>query len=240
MGLKNFNISLDELKDFLSFKLSFGTKEFENSLDDKYDILLIHEDYLGGSGENLKTINKSNKIKILISNQKKKFQPNSFHARLSLPISIKELNETIENLVAKKNFNQNSFITIKNYILDKNEKKLKKDNNFIYLTEKEIQLFELFLKNNKSINKDQILKEVWGYAKDADTHTVETHIYRLRKKIKNEFSDDNFILNDKKGYSLWKEEIRSQWIFLQKNIENVLLNQKKEKGASGEKKNKLI
>ena len=120
MGLKNFNISLDELKDFLSFKLSFGTKEFENSLDDKYDILLIHEDYLGGSGENLKTINKSNKIKILISNQKKKFQPNSFHARLSLPISIKELNETIENLVAKKNFNQNSFITIKNYILDKN------------------------------------------------------------------------------------------------------------------------
>ena len=91
---------------------------------------------------------------------------------------------------------------VKNYILDKNEKKLKKDNNFIYLTEKEIQLFELFLKNKKSINKDQILNEVWGYAKDADTHTVETHIYRLRKKIKNEFSDDNFILNDKKGYSL--------------------------------------
>ena len=124
--------------------------------------------------------------------------------------------------------------------MNKNEKKLSKHDKFIILTEKEIQLLELFLKNKTPISKDKILSLVWNYSSDADTHTVETHIYRLRKKIKNEFSDDNFILNDKKGYSLWKEEIRSQWIFLQKNIENVLLNQKKEKGASGEKKNKLI
>ena len=67
---------------------------------------------------------------------------------------------------------------------------------------------ELFLKSDKSINKNKILNEVWKYASDEDTHTVETHIYRLRKKIKNKFDDDDFILNDKEGYSLWKNVIK--------------------------------
>ena len=49
---------------------------------------------------------------------------------------------------------------------------------------------------------------VWNYSADADTHTVETHIYRLRKKINDKFSDDQFILNDKNGYSLWKRGIK--------------------------------
>ena len=75
-----------------------------------------------------------------------------------------------------------------------------KDDNFIILTEKEIQLLELFLNNNKPISKNEILSSVWHYSSDADTHTVETHIYRLRKKINNKFSDENFILNNKDGY----------------------------------------
>ena len=70
------------------------------------------------------------------------------------------------------------------------------------MTEKEIQLLELFLTNKKAIAKNQILNEVWHYSKDADTHTVETHIYRLRKKIKDIFFDDNFIINNENGYSL--------------------------------------
>jgi DNA-binding response OmpR family regulator len=96
----------------------------------------------------------------------------------------------------------NSFIEIKGYILDKNEKKLKKDKLFILLTEKEIKLLELLLNNKNATHKDQILNQVWKYSNDADTHTVETHIYRLRKKIRNKFSDENFILNDKAGYSI--------------------------------------
>ena len=96
----------------------------------------------------------------------------------------------------------NSFIEIKGYILDKNEKKLKKDKLFILLTEKEIKLLELLLNNKNSTHKDQILNQVWKYSNDADTHTVETHIYRLRKKIRNKFSDENFIFNDKAGYSI--------------------------------------
>ena len=70
------------------------------------------------------------------------------------------------------------------------------------MTEKEIQLIELFLNSEKPISKKNILSSVWNYSSDADTHTVETHIYRLRKKIKDNFLDENFILNDKDGYYL--------------------------------------
>ena len=68
--------------------------------------------------------------------------------------------------------------------------------------EKEVQLLELFLNKKKPISKDDILSSVWNYASDADTHTVETHIYRLRKKISEKFLDEEFIQNDKKGYYL--------------------------------------
>ena len=104
--------------------------------------------------------------------------------------------------MARKNFNKNSSIKIKNYTLDKNERKLFKEKKHILLTEKEIQLLELLLAKKGAINKDKILKEVWGYSDETDTHTVETHVYRLRKKIKKTFLDENFILNKKEGYSL--------------------------------------
>ena len=100
-------------------------------------------------------------------------------------------------------------------------KKLSKKNVFIILTEKEVQLLELFLSKTKPIDKDEILKEVWKYSSDADTHTVETHIYRLRKKINQTFSDQKFIINNKEGYYLWKKEIKSLLIYFQENIENV-------------------
>ena len=119
-----------------------------------------------------------------------------------MPTKFKEINQIIENSVVKKNFSKNSSIKIKDYILDKNEKKLLRDNSYILLTEKEIQLLELFLSCKKPISKNKILDEVWKYSKDADTHTVETHIYRLRKKIKSKFLDEDFIFNNKRGYLL--------------------------------------
>ena len=121
---------------------------------------------------------------------------------IELPTTVKEINNFIENAVAKKIFNKNSSIQIKNYLLDKNEKKLINENNFIILTEKEIQLLELFLNNKKPISKNKILSSVWHYSTDADTHTVETHIYRLRKKISKEFFDEKFIFSNKEGYFL--------------------------------------
>ena len=102
----------------------------------------------------------------------------------------------------KKKFNLNSSIAVKNYSLNKNEKKLSSYDDYIMLTEKEVQLIELLLDNKKPITKDKILSLVWNYASDADTHTVETHIYRLRKKIIDKFKDEKFILNSKDGYYL--------------------------------------
>ena len=201
-GSKNFNTSLEELKDFFIFRLSYNSVYSEKNLFEDYDILLVHEDYLDSDKIKKKEfLSKNDKIKILISNTSDDLA-NLFQEKLSLPFAIKDLNKIVEDSFAKKNFNQNSSIKIKDYILDKNEKKLIKDKAHIFLTEKEIQLLELLLLNKCSVNKDKILKKVWNYADDADTHTVETHIYRLRKKIKNKFFDESFILNDKEGYLL--------------------------------------
>ena len=126
----------------------------------------------------------------------------NYDASLELPTSLKEINTTIENTAAKNQFNKNSSIEIKNYVLNKNEKKLSKLENFIILTEKEVQLLELFLNSETPISKDKILSSVWNYSSDADTHTVETHIYRLRKKIIDKFLDEKFIQNNKEGYYL--------------------------------------
>ena len=127
-------------------------------------------------------------------------KPNAlFDNYIELPVSLKEINEVVEKSSSKK-FIENSSIKIKDYILYKNERKLYNKKNKVVLTEKEILLLELLVSNNKPITKNLILSEVWQYAADADTHTVETHIYRLRKKINDVFSDEKFILNNKEGY----------------------------------------
>jgi len=151
-------------------------------------------------------IDSSSSIKICLG--KNNDLSNNFDSSLELPATLKEINAIVENTVAKRNFNKNSSIEIKSYLLNKNEKKLSKLDQSIILTEKEIQLLELFLNKKKPISKDNILSSVWNYSSDADTHTVETHIYRLRKKIIDKFMDDKFILNNKDGYFFWKKEIR--------------------------------
>ena len=199
-GSRNFNTSLEELKAHLNFKLTATEKEINREILKDYDVLIFHKDCLAvDSLEEL--LKNSEKIKILASNTSEK-KKNYFNDIISLPVKISDLNQIVENSVIKKNFNKNSSILIKQYKLDKNEKKLIKDQNYILLTEKEIQLLELFLDNKKAISKNKILKEVWKYSTEADTHTVETHIYRLRKKIKSKFLDENFILNNKDGYLL--------------------------------------
>ena len=145
-------------------------------------------------------IEKSDFLKVCVSNKKK--QISKCDAVVQLPATLKEINNTLENIFAKKKFVKNSSIKVKNYLLDKNEKKLIKNSNSIILTEKEVQLIELLLNNPKPLSKDDILSSVWNYSAEADTHTVETHIYRLRKKINQKFMDEEFILNSKDGYHL--------------------------------------
>ena len=200
-GSENFNTSLEELKDYLNFKLTITNDNLENESFENYDVLFIHEDYLKNDLIKKELLQQSNKIKILASNSND-ITYDIFTDKLFLPTCVEDINKIIENSVVKKSFSKNSSIKIKDYILDKNEKKLIKDENYLLLTEKEIQLLELFLSNTQPINKNKILEKVWKYSQEADTHTVETHIYRLRKKIKSKFFDDHFILNDKNGYLL--------------------------------------
>ena len=91
-------------------------------------------------------------------------------------------------------------INLGNYTIDKNERKIKKNNLELKLTEKEIKFLILFSKNNKPLTRDFVLKYVWNYSSESDTHTVETHIHRLRKKLLERFKDSNFIKNNDKGY----------------------------------------
>ena len=98
----------------------------------------------------------------------------------------------------------------------------------------------LFINSNKKVSLKELQEYVWEYASNLETHTVETHIYRLRKKISEKFLDEKFILNNKEGYYLWKREINMRLIYLQKNIVKELSSPKKEKEASKEEKNNLF
>jgi DNA-binding response OmpR family regulator len=196
---KYFLTTLIELKPYLKFNL----KEYLPGLNKEninHDILIIHKDFLDNKDQ-IKILTSNKPIVILASDENIKLA--NYDGVLKLPASLNEINFIVDQLATKKIFNKNSSISIKKeYVLDKNEKKLIKDNNFIILTEKEVQLLELFLNSSKPISKRKILLSVWNYSKDADTHTVETHIYRLRKKINDKFMDDKFIVNDKEGYCL--------------------------------------
>ena len=193
IGPSSFISTLNELKMFLKFNCLSG------DLNNASNIILYHVDAL--LDKKLKEYIKNNKsIKICAGDRKN--LTDDCDAKLELPTTLKEINKIVERSAAKKKFNLNSSIVVKNYLLNKNEKKLSRSGEFIILTEKEVQLLELFLDKKKPISKDNILSLVWNYSSDADTHTVETHIYRLRKKIIEKFRDEKFILNNKNGYYL--------------------------------------
>ena len=193
LGPSSFVSTLNELKIHLKFNPLIDS-ESDNSI-----AILFHVDALKDINQK-NYINSKDTIKICVG--KKNNLKDNFDANLELPAALKEINTLIENTIAKKKFNKNSSIIIKDYLLNKNEKKLSKSSDFIILTEKEVQLLELFLNSKKPLSKDRILSLVWNYSSDADTHTVETHIYRLRKKITEKFMDEKFILNNKNGYYL--------------------------------------
>jgi len=125
---------------------------------------------------------------------------NSLKEELILPIKITDFEKKVVTLIAKNQFKKNSLINLNGYIIDKNERKLKKNDLEIQLSEKEINFLILFSENKDPINRNIVLKNVWKYSEESETHTIETHIHRLRKKIFEKFGDNNFIKNNNKGY----------------------------------------
>ena len=120
--------------------------------------------------------------------------------KLNMPFTILDFKKKVITAVAKNEFKMNSIINLNDYIIDKNERKIKKNNLELQLSEKEISFLILFSENKEPISRSLVLKKVWNYSSESETHTVETHIHRLRKKILKKFDDNNFIKNNNKGY----------------------------------------
>ena len=198
-GSKNFNNSINEVRESLNFSLSFFDFRTKSYLIDS-SISAIIVDSQALDLVNVGEINKIHNKPILLLEtlvNNKKF---NYNDKILLPTSLDDLTNRITNIITAYKFSNNSALKINKYILDKNEKKLIKENNYISITEREVQLIELLFNEKKPLTKNFILKKIWNYSDNADTHTVETHVYRLRKKIYKKFNDEKFILNLDKGY----------------------------------------
>ena len=124
----------------------------------------------------------------------------NFTEEIIMPFRIFDLEKKIISLIAKYKFKSSSLIKLKDYVIDKYERKIRKNNIELQLTEKETELLILFSKKQEPISRNFVLENVWKYSIKTDTHTVETHIHRLRKKFLDKFKDKSFIKNNNKGY----------------------------------------
>jgi len=177
-----YNI-LFEVKDFLNFKVvSYENEnlflekiEKENSIK---NYIIVTKTFLNNKNINQKSI-------IYLDNK---------------PVNFISLIDKINTNLLKQRFSFQSNINIKSYTLNLNSRVISRNENELKLTEKEIEIILFLNDKKKPQNINTLQKEVWSYATDLETHTVETHIYRLRKKISDKFKDSDFILSSKEGY----------------------------------------
>ena len=169
---------LEELGLNLNFDISFI--DSENSLNNK-----------------IKNLNNC----LIISNKKYLNITNQFVLDKN-PINIFKLVEKINIEFLKIQFNSQSQIKVNNYMIDLNSREIKNNNARLKLTEKEINTIIYLSNSSTTVSINELQEKVWSYQSDIETHTVETHIYRLRKKILNNFSDKEFIISKKNGYQI--------------------------------------
>ena len=183
-----YNI-LNEIKNFISFDIKNYTNKDDFFQDLNKNNILAESTIVTNSREYFNSVNKNlDKRNILVFED--------------FPIQISIIIDQINIQLIKQRYDFQSKINIKNYNLNLNSRKISKNQKDLKLTEREIDII-LFLKKQKEPKKIEILqKEIWHYSSDLETHTVETHIYRLRKKIKDQFNDENFIQSHKEGYSI--------------------------------------
>ena len=151
--------------------------------------------------KDLKEFNFDQKNNYLIISEKKIEGVKNSLILDNLPIKFEKLIEIINIKFLKNKFLDQSHIKIGEYNLDLNSRKISFGNKSLNLTERETNLI-IFIKDKKNVTVKELQKKVWDYSPDLDTHTVETHIYRLRKKMKETFGNESFILNINNGYSI--------------------------------------
>ena len=186
INLSNFYDIISELKEHIDYELlKFENKEIffdkfkTKSISIENSILVVPE-----SEYNLfvKNINEDQIIK---------YKP---------PINIFKFIENLNVKFIQKKYQDQSNINVKDYFLDTNSRELKKDKIVLKLTERETDMILFLNKSKKPVNVTTLEKEIWQHSSELETHTVETHIYRLRKKIKAEFGNDDLIKSNKDGY----------------------------------------
>ena len=177
----NFN-SLYQILEELSLDLNFNIicADDENSLNNK-----------------IQNINN-----YLIISSTKNFNIDNQIVLDNLPINISKLIEQINIQFLKLQFNNQSQVKINKYTINLNSREMIFNNTKLKLTEKETNTITYLLKQKKPASVNELQENVWSYQSDIETHTVETHIYRLRKKILKSFKDDEFIISKKNGYQI--------------------------------------
>ena len=182
-----YNI-LFELKDILSFDINNyqSKKELSNAIDEN-KIDFSNSIIVAKSAENLLQGDYQLDRKNILFVDK-------------FPIQLNKLIDKINIYLIQHQYNFKSKLEIKNYILNINSRVISKNNKELKLTEKEIDIILFLNKYNAPQKIDILQKKIWNYSTELETHTVETHVYRLRKKIKDNFNDDKFIISSENGY----------------------------------------
>ena len=188
INLSNFYDIISELKEHIDYEiLKFDNKEIffdkykSESISTENSILVVRE----------KEYNFF--VKNISEDQIIKFRP---------PINIFKFIENLNIRFIQKKYQDQSNVNVKDFFLDINSRELKKGKLSLKLTERETDMI-LFLNNSKkSVNVETLEKKIWHHSSELETHTVETHIYRLRKKIKAEFGNDELIKSNKDGYTI--------------------------------------
>ena len=180
LNLKGLYNVLLELKDFFKFELFYQEKEADLPQHSK------GKNYLVISNKKILT-DIDNKNIIILG---------------ELPIKILDLIEKININLLKQKYSYQSNFRIKEYKLDLNSRVISFEKKNLRLTEREIEIILFLNSKDKAQSVDVLQKEVWGYSENLETHTVETHVYRLRKKINETFNDSNFLVSSKDGYKI--------------------------------------
>ncbi len=190
----------------IDFKISYNIlKEVKSNLSFKifyYDNTINFLKFLKSNNPDLlnSLIIVKNKNSNIFDN--KKINIRKFVYFEKFPIPLNKLIEKINIKLIQQRYNYQSKINLKNYVLDLNSRIISKKNQNAKLTEKEIEIILFLHEKKKPCLISELQNEIWHYSLELETHTVETHIYRLRKKIKNVFNDDKFIVSNDNGYNI--------------------------------------
>jgi len=186
---KLYNI-LDEVKHLFKFNVS----SYKDSDSVEKELEINNQNILNS------VIIVKNENNILFKNEK--INRNNILVINDLPLKVEKIIEKINIKLIKQKYNSQSNLVIKDYFLDLNSRIISKNKIKLKLTEREIDII-LFLDHSKIPKTvEQFQNDVWGYSSGLETHTVETHIYRLRKKINDTFKDESFIMSTDKGYKI--------------------------------------